>query len=139
MMPTVLVNNDQYQIILLILKYLSSDNNLSTNDGDYEINIENLNNFLLKKAILPINVKSKLLKNFNVILDSIEKEILFYNNDKQIILITKKQICSLIKPIITNAAIKPFERKKLEEFFKTFDCDQNENVFFFEILSPPIS
>ena len=138
-MPTVLVNNDQYQIILLLLKYLSSDKDTNSIDENYQINVENFKKFLLKKALLPISVKNKLLKNLNVILDSLSGEVLFYNKANENLQITKKQICSLIRPIITNAAIKPFERQKLQEFFKAFDCVPNENEFFFEILSPPIS
>ena len=113
--------------------------NTSSIDENYQINVENFKKFLLKKALLPISVKNKLLQNLNVILDSLSGEVLFYNKANENLQITKKQICSLIRPIITNAAIKPFERQKLQEFFKAFDCVPNENEFFFEILSPPIS
>ena len=89
--------------------------------------------FLLKKAVLPIDLKNNLIKNFSLILSSFDKAILIYQKEMNSIILTKRQICTLVRPIVSKAA-PPSANQKLNQFFTNFDCLTEENDFFIEIL-----
>lgn len=131
-MSSIKVSNNQFQFILVLLKFLSSTDDLLERNDRYEITIESLKTFVLKRTIIPIDVKTNLLSNFEQIISSLRNDIFVLSNDS--IFITKNQICSLIKPIITNAAINPIDRQKLSQFFKKFSCESKKEEFFLNLI-----
>lgn len=131
-MSSIDVSNSQLQFILVLLKFLSSTDNLSEKTHQYEITIDLLKTFVLKRIIMPIDVKTKLLTNFEQIILSLRNSIFTQSNGS--IFITKNQICSLIKPIITNAAINPIDRQKLSQFFQNFSCESKKEEFFLNLI-----
>ena len=131
-MSFISLTNNQFQFIVVLLKYLSSYDDLPLTSGQYEIDFDTLQSFILKRAIIPIEIKNLLLKNFSDIIHSLSNEIFRCSNN--VILITKNQICSLIKPIITNAAINPLDRQKLSHFFQNFSCQSEKDEFFLSLI-----
>ena len=121
------------QMIQLILKYISSNSKIKMIDEKYIIFEADLKQFLLKKAVLPIDLKNSLIKNFSYILSSFDKAILIYQKEMNSVILTKRQICTLVRPIVSKAA-PPSANQKLNQFFTNFDCLTEENDFFIEIL-----
>jgi len=127
------LSDEQFQMILILLKYLSSNSSNDQLNDSYILKGSILKNYLLKYAVISIELKNKLFTRFNLILSSFEKAILNYENKSDKITITKLQICSLLKPVITSAAINPIDSQKLTQFFNNFDCHSKENEFFLDL------
>ena len=127
------LSQDHFQMILVILKFISSNSKIKMIDEKYIIFEADLKQFLLKKAVLPIDLKNSLIKNFSYILSSFDKAILIYQKEMNSVILTKRQICTLVKPIVSKAA-HPSANQKLNQFFTNFDCLTEENDFFIEIL-----
>lgn len=132
LMSFIKVSNFQFQFIVVLLKYISSSDDFSVTADSYEIDFDSLKSFILKRAIIPIEIKNNLLKSFSEIIFSLSDEI--FSNSNNVILITKNQICSLIKPIITNAAINPIDKQKLSQFFQNFSCQSEKDEFFLSLI-----
>lgn len=132
-MKAISIPQYNFQLILTILKYLSIHPEIKMIDEKYYIKGVNIRNFLLKQAIMPIELKNDLLKNFLSILASFDKAILIYETEIDTIILTKNQICNLIKPVISRAA-HPADNTKLSRFFNHFDCQTKEKELFIEIL-----
>ncbi len=136
-MSTILVSNEQFTFITILLKYLVSTEKIDKNIETYSIPKKDLENFILKKVVIKIDVKTKILKTLDEILASLNTVIGFYNSKSHEFFLTKKQICSLIKPIITKAALttlNPIEKQKLDQFFTNFDCEPQDKGFFIELI-----
>ena len=127
------LSQDHFQMILVILKFISSNSKIKMIDEKYIIFEADLKQFLLKKAVLPIDLKNSLIKNFSYILSSFDKAILIYQKEMNSVILTKRQICTLVKPIVSKAA-HPSANQNLNQFFTNFDCLTEENDFFIEIL-----
>lgn len=136
-MSIIQVSKDQFQMITILLKHLVSDKDLDSTKESLLVDTLSLKNYLLKKAVLPIEVKNKLFKNFDGILNSIinlDYHLFSLDEENSKIIITRSQICSLIKPLISNAAVNPLEKQKLNLFFDKFSCTADQNDFFLELI-----
>ena len=136
-MSLIKLSSIQFQFIIVLLKYLTSSDDLLLTGDQYEIDVVSLQSFILKRVVIPIELKNNLLKNFSGIIFSFSDEIFRLSNN--VLLITKNQICSLIKPIITNAAINPFDRQKLSLFFENFSCQSKKEEFFLNLTDITIT
>ena len=132
-MKAISIPQIHFQIILTILKYLSLHSEIKMKNEKFFITGSNIRKFILKQAIMPIELKNDLLKNFFSIITTIDNTIIFYEKESDNIILTKNQICNLIKPIISRAAY-PSDNQKLNKFFSLFDCQKPENEIFIEIL-----
>lgn len=132
-MNAITIKNDSFQMILVVLKYLSVHSEIKLIDEMYTINTTELKKFLSKHIVLPIELKNELKRNFHEILTSLDNTIIIYENEKNNIILTKKQICNLIKPIVSQAA-HPADNEQLSQFFGYFECENPENEFFIKIL-----
>ena len=135
-MLVISVPQEHFQMILILLKYLSSNKNIESTNGTYSIDSAILKNYLLKYVVTSIELKNALVKNFSEIFSLIDKAILMFDKEINKIFITKNQICSVIKPLVTKAAISPFDSIQLSQFFNHFECASEKTEFFIDLLTP---
>ena len=136
-MSTIFMSRDQFQMVLILLKHMNSDDKLTLINDHFAIDLLDFKNYLFKKAILPLDRKNVLLKNFLEILSSFDEiSPKFFTIDKKNsqLILSKNQICLLFKPLITNAAINPSERHQLNVFFEKFGCILNKEEIFIELI-----
>lgn len=136
-MDTIQVSKNQFQMITILLKFLASEEKLDLNQDLFLVNIFELKKFLLRKVILPIEVKAFLTKNFDSIINSfnnLNHKLFTINETNSELVITQSQICLILKPIITNSVFNPIEIQKINEFFRKFSCSANKNEFFLELI-----
>ena len=136
-MGTIFLSKDQFEVVLLLLKYINSDNQSSVIDDHFIINLLDFKNYVFKKAILPLDRKTILVKNFLAILSSFEQispKFFTFEEKNSVLQISKTQICLIFQPIITNAAINPSERHRLNVFFEKFGCNSNKEEIFIQLV-----
>jgi len=135
-MSTILVSQEQFSFITLVLKYIASTDTNNKSSDAFIINLNDLKYFIQKRVVIAIETKTKILQSFSDLLTSLHGIIGSYDTKNNQYSLTKKEICSLIRPIITKAALNPIDSLKLNQFFKRFDCDKNNQNFFLELISP---
>lgn len=135
-MSTILLSQEQFSFIALMLKYLASTDDNEVISDTFEIDLSKFKNFIQKRVVIAIETKTKIIQSFSDLLTSLHNVIGTRDTKNNTISLTKHQICSLIRPIIRKAALNPIDNLKLNEFFKKFDCDKDNQNFFIELISP---